>query len=209
MDNRLDYVDDADLIANNALEQILLKGEARAYGLELLLRKTSGRLQGWIAYTLSKSEQRTPGRTSQEIGINEGQWYNAAWDKPHDISVTAQYKLTDKWSFGANAVYQTGRPSTFPNGQYEYSNLVVPVYEARNSSRLSAFHHVDISATWTPKPNSTKRWKGEWVFSVYNIYNRKNAASLSFSENTDIGQNEAVRLSIFGIIPSVTYNFKF
>ncbi len=209
VDNRLDYVDDADLIANNALEQILLKGEARAYGLELLLRKTSGRLQGWIAYTLSKSEQRTPGRTSQEIGINEGQWYNAAWDKPHDISITAQYKLTDKWSFGANAIYQTGRPSTFPNGQYEYSNLVVPVYEARNSSRLSAFHHVDISATWTPKPNSTKRWKGEWVFSVYNIYNRKNAASLSFSENTDIGQNEAVRLSIFGIIPSVTYNFKF
>lgn len=209
VDNRLDYVDDADLIANDAVEQILLKGEARAYGLEVLLRKTTGRLQGWIAYTLSKSEQRTPGRTAEEIGINEGQWYNAAWDKPHDISITAQYELNEKWSFGANAVYQTGRPSTFPNGQYEYSNLVVPVYEARNSNRLSAFHHVDISATWTPKPNNPKRWKGEWVFSVYNIYNRKNAASLSFSENTDIGQNEAVRLSIFGIIPSVTYNFKF
>ncbi len=209
VDNRLDYVDDADLIANDAVEQILLKGEARAYGLELLLRKTTGKLQGWIAYTLSKSEQRTPGRTAEEIGINEGQWYNAAWDKPHDISITAQYELNNKWSFGANAVYQTGRPSTFPNGQYEYSNLVVPVYEARNSSRLAAFHHVDISATWTPKPNNPKRWQGEWVFSVYNIYNRKNAASLSFSENTDTGQNEAVRLSIFGIIPSVTYNFKF
>lgn len=209
VDNRLDYVDDADLIANDAVEQILLKGEARAYGLELLLRKTTGKLQGWIAYTLSKSEQRTPGRTAEEIGINEGQWYNAAWDKPHDISITAQYELNNKWSFGANAVYQTGRPSTFPNGQYEYSNLVVPVYEARNSSRLAAFHHVDISATWIPKPNNPKRWQGEWVFSVYNIYNRKNAASLSFSENTDTGQNEAVRLSIFGIIPSVTYNFKF
>ncbi|WP_432411484.1 TonB-dependent receptor [Rasiella sp. SM2506] len=209
VDHRLDYVDDANLIANDAVEQILLKGEARAYGLEFLLRKTTGKLQGWIAYTLSKSEQRTPGRTTEEIGINEGQWYNAAWDKPHDISITAQYELNDKWSFGANAIYQTGRPSTFPNGQYEYSNLVVPVYEARNSSRLSAFHHVDISATWTPKANNPKRWKGEWVFSVYNIYNRKNAASISFSENTDIGQNEAVRLSIFGIIPSVTYNFKF
>lgn len=209
VDNRLDYVDDADLIANDAVEQILLKGEARAYGFEILLRKTTGKLQGWIAYTLSKSEQKTPGRTAEEIGINEGQWYNAAWDKPHDISITAQYELNPKWSFGANAIYQTGRPSTFPNGQYVYNDLVVPVYEARNSSRLSAFHHVDISATWTPKPNNPKRWKGEWVFSVYNIYNRKNAASLSFSENTDIGQNEAVRLSIFGIIPSVTYNFKF
>ncbi|RDK86829.1 outer membrane receptor protein involved in Fe transport [Marinirhabdus gelatinilytica] len=209
INNRLDYVDDADLIANNAVEQILLKGEARAYGLELLLRKTTGKLQGWIAYTLSKSEQRTPGRTPEEIGINSGQWYNTAWDKPHDISITAQYELNNKWSFGANAIYQTGRPSTFPTGQYEYNNLVIPVYEARNSSRLSAFHHVDVSATWTPKPNNPKRWKSEWVFSVYNIYNRKNAASLSFRENTDIGQNEAVRLSIFGIIPSITYNFKF
>jgi CarboxypepD_reg-like domain/TonB-dependent Receptor Plug Domain len=207
--NRLDYVDDADLIANDAVEQILLKGEARAYGLELLVRKTTGKLQGWIAYTLSKSEQRTPGRTAEEIGINEGQWYNTAWDKPHDISITAQYELSQKWSFGANAIYQTGRPSTFPSGQYQYNNITVPVYEARNSSRLSAFHHVDISATWTPKPDNPKRWKSEWVFSVYNIYNRKNAASLSFRENTDIGQNEAVRLSIFGIIPAVTYNFKF
>lgn len=207
--NRLDYVDDADLIANDAVEQILLVGEARAYGLEVLFRKNEGKLQGWIAYTLSKSEQRTPGRTPEEIGINNGAWYNSAWDKPHDISVTAQYELNNKWSFGANAIYQTGRPSTFPSGQYEYNNIVVPVYEARNSSRLASFHHVDVSATWTPKPNNPKRWKSEWVFSIYNIYNRKNAASLSFRENTDIGQNEAVRLSIFGIIPAITYNFKF
>jgi len=209
VDNRLDYVDDADLIANNAIEQILLKGEARAYGLEVLLRKTQGRLQGWIAYTLSKSEQRTPGRTPNEIGINNGQWYNAAWDKTHDISITAQYELNDKWNFGANFIYQTGQPATFPNGQYEYNNITVPVYEARNSSRLPSFHHLDLSATWVPKPNSEKRWKGEWVFSVYNAYNRMNAASISFGENTDTSLNEAVRLSIFGIIPAVTYNFKF
>ena len=207
--NRLDYVDDADLIANDAVEQILLNGEARAYGLEVLFRKTEGRLQGWIAYTLSKSEQRTPGRTPQEIGINEGQWYNSAWDKPHDISITAQYELNKKWSFSANAIYQTGRPWTFPTAQYEFNNIVVPVYEARNASRLQDFHHVDVAATWTPNPDTNKRWKSEWVFSIYNIYNRKNAASLSFRENTDIGQNEAVRLSIFGIIPAITYNFKF
>lgn len=207
--NRLDYIDDADLIANNAIEQILLNGEARAYGLEVLFKKTTGRFQGWLAYTLSKSEQRTPGRTEFESGINNGEWYNSPWDKSHDISVTGQYELSKKWSFGANFIFQTGIPTTYPEGQYVYNGMVVPVYEARNSSRLSSFHRLDLSATWTPKPESTKRWKGEWVFSVYNAYNRKNAASIRFSENTDIGKNEAVRLSIFGIIPSVTYNFKF
>ncbi|WP_347375092.1 TonB-dependent receptor [Aequorivita sp. Q41] len=207
--NRLDYVDDADLIANDALEQILLKGEARAYGLEVLLRKNKGKFQGWIAYTLSKSEQRTPGRTPTESGINNGDWYNSAWDKTHDLSITGQYEYSKKWSFGANFIFQTGRPTTYPEAQYEYNGAIIPVYEARNSSRLSPFHRMDLSATWTPKPESTKRWKGEWVFSIYNAYNQKNAASISFRENTDIGQNEAVRLSIFGIIPSITYNFKF
>jgi len=207
--NRLDYVSGADLIANNAVEQILLNGQARAYGLEVLFRKNKGKFQGWLAYTLSKSEQRTPGRTAEETGINNGNWYNSPWDKTHDISITGQYELSKKWSFGANVIFQTGRPTTYPEGQYVYDGLVIPVYEARNSSRLSAFHRLDLSATWTPKPETTKRWKGEWVFSIYNAYNRKNAASISFRENTDIRQNEAVRLSIFGIIPSVTYNFKF
>lgn len=207
--NRLDYVDDADLIANNAIEQILLNGEARAYGAEILLKKNTGRLQGWVAYTLSKSEQRTPGRTEAESGINEGNWYNSAWDKTHDIAITNQYELSKKWSFGSNFVFQTGIPTTYPEGQYEYNGVVVPVYEQRNSSRLSSFHRLDVSATWTPKPQRTNRWKSEWVFSIYNVYNRKNAASISFRENTDINQNEAVKLSIFGIIPSITYNFKF
>jgi hypothetical protein len=207
--NRIDYVDDADLIANNAVEQIILNGEARAYGLEFLLRKTQGKLQGWIAYTLSKSEQRTPGRTPLEPGIKNGEWYNSAWDRTHDISITGQYELSKKWTFGANLIYQTGRPTTYPSGQYEYNDITIPVYEARNSSRLSDFHHLDISATWTPNPDSKKRWKGEWVFSLYNVYGRNNAASISFSENTDTGQNEAVRLSIFGRIPAITYNFKF
>ena len=212
--NRLDYISGADLIANNAVEQILLNGEARAYGLEMLLKKNTGRLQGWMAYTLSKSEQRTPGRTPTESGINNGNWYNASWDKTHDISITATYELSNKWSFGANFIFQTGLPTTFPEGQYIYNDMVVPVYEARNSSRITPFHRLDFSATWTPKgkesnSNNKSRWKGEWVFSIYNVYNQKNAASISFRENEDTKQNEAVRLSIFGIIPSVTYNFKF
>lgn len=207
--NRLDYVDDANLIANNAIEQVLLSGEARAYGLEVLFRKNTGKLQGWIAYTLSKSEQRTPGRTPQEIGINNGEWYNSAWDKTHDISITGSYELNPKWTFGANFIFQTGQPATFPNGQYEYNGIVVPTFESRNSSRLQSFHHLDLSATLTPSKNKSRNWQGEWVFSIYNVYNRMNAASVSFRENTDTSRNEAVKLSIFGIIPAVTYNFKF
>lgn len=207
--NRLDYVDDANLIANNAIEQVLLSGEARAYGLEVLFRKNTGKLQGWIAYTLSKSEQRTPGRTPQEIGINNGEWYKAAWDKTHDISITGSYELNPKWTFGANFIFQTGQPASFPNGQYEYNGIIVPTFESRNSSRLQAFHHLDLSATLTPSKNKNRNWQTEWVFSIYNVYNRMNAASISFRENTNIGRNEAVKLSIFGIIPAVTYNFKF
>src|SRR5690554_6798320 len=104
---------------------------------------------------------------------------------------------------------QSGRPVTYPNGYYEYQGIHVPSYSLRNENRLPAYHHLDISATYTPKPEKTKGWQSEWVFSVYNLYNRKNAASISFRQNEDNGMNEATRLSIFGIIPSVTYNFKF
>jgi hypothetical protein len=207
--NRLDYVDGANLIANDAVEQILLNGEARAYGLELLLRKNEGKLQGWIAYTLSRSEQRTPGRTALEPGINNGDWYNAAWDKTHDITVTANYDLNRKWDLGANFTLQTGQPITFPNGQYEFDGLFIPTFETRNSSRLPLVHRLDLSATYTPKPDKTKGWQSSWVFSLYNAYNRRNAVSFTFGQNEDTNRSEATRLAIFGIVPAVTYNFKF
>jgi hypothetical protein len=207
--NRIDYTDGANLIANNAIEQIILNGRARAYGLEVLFRKNEGRFKGWLAYTLSKSEQQTEGRTAAETGINNGEWYNTAFDKTHDISLTGSYELNNKWTFGSNFLFQTGQPTTFPNGQYEFNGITIPNYEARNSSRLPTYHRLDISATYNPDPESTKRWKGEWVFSIYNIYNRRNAASINFGENRITGRNEATRLAIFGIIPSVSYNFKF
>ena len=207
--NRLDYIDGADLIANDAVEKILLEGEARAYGLEFLFRKNEGKLQGWVAYTLSKSEQRTPGRTAVEPGINNGEWYNAAWDKTHDLTITANYDLNKKWDLGANFTLQTGQPVTYPNGQYEFNGLFVPTFESRNSSRLPIIHRLDFSATYTPKPDKKKGWQSSWVFSLYNAYNRRNAVSLSFAENEDTDRNEATRLSIFGVVPAVTYNFKF
>lgn len=209
VNNRLDFIDGADLIANDAVEKILLSGTARAYGLEILFRKNTGRLQGWIAYTLSRSEQQTPGRNANEPGINNGDWYNSPWDKTHDLTITSNYELNKKWNLGANFTLQTGLPVTFPNGQYQFDGLFVPTYESRNSNRLPVIHRLDLSATYVPKPDTTKGWQGSWVFSIYNAYNRRNAVSIAFGENEDTNRNEATRLAIFGIIPAVTYNFKF
>jgi len=213
--NRIDYIDGANLIANNAIEQVILNGEARAYGLEFLLRKNEGKLQGWLAYTLSKSEQRTPGRapvidngrSNVETGINFGNWYNTPYDKTHDISLFLSYDLTDKWSFSGNFTYQTGQPTNYPVGQFEFQDLTVPYYGLRNSQRLPAYNRLDLSATLKPKKNKNRKLKGEWVFSLYNVYNRRNAASINFRQNDDTGVNEAVRTSIFGIVPAITYNF--
>ncbi|WP_445712730.1 TonB-dependent receptor [Flavobacterium sp.] len=207
--NRLDYIDGADLIANDDIEQVVLNGEARAYGLEILARKNNGKLNGWISYTLSRSEQRTPGRTAVETGINNGEWYKTGWDKLHNIAITSMYKLNEKWSFSSIFSLQSGQPVTYPNGQYQYQGISVPTYGLRNENRLPTYHRLDISATLVPEKNKTRNWHGEWVFGIYNVYSRKNAASISFRQNQDSGNNEAVRLSIFGIVPSVTYNFKF
>lgn len=207
--NRIDYIDGTNLIANDAIERVILNGKSRAYGLELLLRKNEGRLKGWLSYTLSKSEQKTEGRTPIETGINNGNWYNTPYDKTHDISITASYDINKKWLLNANFLFQTGQPTTYPNGQYVYNGISIPNYSDRNSTRLPSYHRLDLSATYTPKPNKNEGWQSNWVFGIYNLYNRRNAASISFGENRITGTNEATRLAIFGIIPSVSYNFKF
>ncbi|WP_455169178.1 TonB-dependent receptor [Aegicerativicinus sediminis] len=215
--NRIDYIDGANLIANDAIERVVLTGRGRSYGLEFLLRKNKGDFQGWVSYTLSKSEQQTPGRTHisedgttyTETGINLGNWYNTPYDKPHDISVYGNYELNEKWSFSGNFAYQTGRPANYPIGQFDFQGVTAPVFGLRNQQRLPAYHRLDISATLTPKKNRNRRWQAQWVFSIYNIYNRQNAVSVNFRQNEDTGLNEAVKTAIFGIVPAITYNFKF
>ena len=207
--NRLDYIDGADLIAQENIETQLLSGEARAYGLEVLLRKNKGNLKGWLAYTLARSEQRTLGGANGGPGINAGNWYKTPYDRTHDISLTGSYRFNDKWSVGTNFIFQTGRPVTYPNGQYQYLGFSMASYDARNANRLPAYHRVDVSVTLKPRKNANRKWKAEWVFGIYNLYNRRNAASISFQQNFDTGRNEATRTAIFGIVPSVTYNFKF
>ena len=207
--NRIDYIDGADLIANDAIEQVILNGRGRAYGLELLLKKNAGKFNGWLSYTFSKSEQQTPPRTPTETGINNGNWYKTPFDKTHDLSLTGNYKFNEKWTLSTNFIFQTGLPVTLPGSQYNYNGLTVIQFKPRNSNRLPNYNRLDLSLRFVPESRHEKKWKGEWVFGIYNIYNRKNAASLSFRNNTDTGYNEVLRLSLFGIIPSVSYNFKF
>jgi hypothetical protein len=177
--------------------------------MELLFRKNTGRFNGWLSYTLARTEQQVTGRTPEETGINNGNWYKTGFDKLNDISIVGNYKLNDKWRFGANFSLQTGQPVTFPNGQYEYLGITIPSYNNRNEDRLPTYHRLDVSATLTPHKNKDRKWQAEWVFGFYNLYNRRNAASITFRQNDETARNEAVRLSIFGIVPSVTYNFKF
>ena len=197
------------MIANEFFEQIILNGTLRSYGLEFMFKKNSGRFNGWISYTLSRSEQQTKGRNENETGINNGNWYRSPYDKTHNLAITSAYNLNKKWTFGANFALQSGQPVTYPDGQYQYQGITVPSYGARNADRLPAYHHLDISATYTPKPDKKKGWQSEWVFSIYNLYGRSNATSIDFRQDEISGKNEAVRLSIFGIVPGVSYNFKF
>ncbi len=207
--NSFDFINGANLIANNNIERVLLNGEGRAFGWEFLLKKNTGKLTGWIAYTLSRTEQRTPGRNPDEPGINNGEWYLNNFDKTHDLSIIANYELNKKWSFNASFVAQTGLPVNFPVGQYQFQDLTIPVYEGRNLNRLPTFHRLDISATLIPSKNENRDWKSSWSFGIYNVYNRMNAAAINFRQNQETGANEAVRLSIFGAVPSVSYKIKF
>ena len=209
--NRIDYINGANLVANNEIETIILNGKARAYGLEVLLKKNTGNFKGWLAYTLSRSKQQTLGRTANEPGINQGEWYSSPFDKTHDVSVNASYDLSKKWTFNANFLLQTGQPTNYPVGQYEVQGLNVPIFDdnRRNADRLPAYHRLDVSATLTPDKNKNRKWQGEWVFGIYNLYGRQNAASINFRQNRETFRNEAIQTSIFGLVPSVTYNFNF
>ncbi|ERJ61281.1 TonB-dependent receptor [Sphingobacterium paucimobilis] len=202
MGNQIDFRNGADLQANKYLEGELVFGQGRSYGLELLLRKTQGRFNGWISYTLGKSER-------QFDLINDGKWFNARQDRTHDVSVVAMYELTKKWSLGANFVYYTGNAITYPSGKYSVNGNTMFYYTERNGYRMPDYHRLDISATYEPKP-AHKRFHSSWSFGLYNVYNRKNAYIIDFRENENNANiTEAYRIALFGAIPSVTWNFKF
>ena len=187
-----------------------MPGSGRAYGLELYVKKNRGKLTGWVSYTLSRTERKVTGIGPDDPGINNGNYYAANYDKRNDLSVTAIYRLNDRWSLSSNFIYATGVPTTYPVGRYEYAGLVIPQFEDRNQQRLPDYHRLDVSATLRGKKQRWKRGGHEWVFGFYNLYNRANATSIYFIESEDNkGESKAFKSYLFGITPSITYNFKF
>ncbi|OIQ37334.1 MAG: collagen-binding protein [Crocinitomix sp. MedPE-SWsnd] len=203
MQNAIDFKDHATLVLNPQLEGELRFGTAYAYGAEFLIKKTKGNFTGWIGYTLSRTQKKID-------GINNNELYFAKYDKTHDLSVILSYDLGKSWTFSTNFVYSTGAAVTMPIGKMEYMGMTVPIYSERNGKRMPDYHRLDFAVTWRPKKTLEKKWKSEWVFSAYNCYNRANPYSINFvTDEADPTQTKAQMLYLFGIVPSITYNFKF
>jgi len=203
MKNQIDFKNGAEITFDTGadVESELLFGKGRAYGLELIAKKKSGKLTGWVSYTLSKTERKIS-------GINDNEWYNARVDKTHDLSVVATYELNPKWSFSGLFVYSTGNAVTFPTGKYELNGQTVFQYSNRNADRMPAYHRMDLSATYEAK--KSKRFQSSWSFGLYNVYGRENAYAINFEDNPDKpGTTRAMQISLFRFVPNVTYNFKF
>jgi len=201
MQNQIDYRNGADIFTNRPIETQLLYGKGRAYGIEWLLKKKTGRLTGWIGYTLSKTERKIN-------GINNDQWYNARQDRTHDIAIVGMYELNKKWTLSATWVFYTGDAVTFPNGKYTIDGNVYFYYTNRNAYRMPNYHRLDLGATCQLKKN--RKFSSDLTFSLYNAYGRQNAYQIDFRQgknNPNI--TEAVQTALFTYVPSITYNFKF
>jgi hypothetical protein len=201
MQNQIDYKNGAQLIANENVESQLLFGKGRAYGLELFFKKKVGQFTGWLSYTLSRTELKI-------TGIDQGNWYPARQDRTHDISLVGIYQANKKWTLSATWVYYTGNAVTFPSGKYQVNGQTAFYYTERNGYRMPAYHRADIAATLQNKKR--RKFESSWTFSVYNLYGRENAYSITFQNDpSDPTKTQAVQYALFRFIPSVTYNFKF
>lgn len=213
--NQIDYIDGADLLVNQYLEGDLLSGIGRAYGLELYFQKKTGRLNGWVSYTLGRTELKVD-------GINKGEWYETRFNQLHNLKLAAFYDLTPRWQVSANFIYTSGTPTTFPTSRFTQQGILIPynAFESRNNVQMPDYHRLDVSFRLEGrkvKKNGKERKNSDyWVFSIYNLYARRNPFSIYFSQTdqrTPAGQpitSQATQLSIIGtIVPSVSYNFKF
>ena len=201
LQNQIDYKDGAELRFNENAENQLIFGSGRAYGVELYLKKKTGKFTGWLSYTLAKTEKKID-------GINSNEYYPAKQDRTHDISIVGIYELSNKLSFSATWVFYTGNAVTFPSGKYEIAGQTVNYYTERNGYRMPTYHRLDLGLTWQRK--KTEKFESSWNFSLYNAYGRKNAYTISFEEDpTDPTKTVAIQTTLFQWIPSITYNFKF
>ncbi len=208
LQNQVDFIPNANLLLNENIEGELLYGKGRAYGVEWYIKKNTGRLTGWLSYTLARTERLIN-------GVNRNEWHPTRFDRTHNLNVSAIYQLNKRWSFSSNFVLQSGTPATFPTDRVEFQGYTSLPYigdYSRNNVRIPAYHRLDVSATLQGKPGKLfkRPFEKYWVFSVYNLYNRRNPYSTFFQANQDTGQTQAIQYSIVGsFIPSVAYNFKF
>ena len=213
--DQIEYIDGADILINEFLEADLLSGIGRAMGLEFYLKKNTGKLNGWISYTLGKSELKVD-------GINNFEWYPARFDQRHNLKVVGYYELSPRWTLSANFTYLSGTPTTFPTDRFTQQEYLIPynAFNSRNNVRIPDFHRLDISATLYGKKykknGKLRKNRDYWVFGLYNLYARRNPFSIYFSQGTErpvTGQpieTFATRVSIVGtIIPAISYNFSF
>src|SRR5690606_11532244 len=203
--NQIDYADNYVNDISKVLESAFVFGKGRAYGAEFFLKKSQGKWNGWIGYSLSRTERSF-------ADIENGRWYPADYDRTHDVAVVANYALNKKWEFSAIFIYGSGKWFTPIRGFFFVEQNLNLFYGPRNSTRLDDYHRMDLSVTYTPKGQQKKNYQGSWVFSVYNVYNRKNPFFVSFDVETDFNTGESSiegsKITIFPMIPSITYNFK-
>ena len=206
MQNQVDYIDNATLLLNPFLDADLLSGHGRAYGLEFYLKKRTGKLTGWVSYTLGRSER-------QVEGINNDNWFPSRFDKTHNVSLVMMYPLSERWSASANFTYSTGTPATFPTNRILVGDWVIPhnSEESRNNYRIPAYHRLDLSFTRDMPKASTRRFKSQLVLGAYNVYNRRNPFSVYFQQEEDNpGVTQALKYSIIaGVVPAIAWNFSF
>jgi hypothetical protein len=187
-------------------EEEFVFGNGWSYGSEFYINKARGKLTGWIGYTLSWTWRKFP-------ELNGGGKFPAKYDRRHDLSVVGIYELSKKWKLSGVFVYATGNTITLPERFYFIEGVLAQQFSAINQYRLNSYHRLDFSATYVPKPNSTKTFKSSWVFSIYNIYSRMNPYFIYIDQEGNVADNtlqvQAKQVSLFPIIPSVTWNFKF
>ena len=201
LQNQIDYKDGANLVGNENVEADLLFGTGRAYGWETYVKKKYGKLTGWVSYTLSKSERKIN-------GINNDSYYPASQDQTNHLSVVGMYQASKKWVLSADFVYSTGTPVTYPDGKFSVDGSPVYAYGNRNSQRLSPYNRLDLGATLYVK--KTHRIESSWNFSIYNVYGQSNPYTIIFqTDPNNMNKTQVQQTTLFKMVPSVTYNFKF
>jgi hypothetical protein len=202
MQNQVDFKDNADIVLNKQLEGDIRQGDGWSYGLELYLKKQKGKMTGWVSYTLSWAYRKNE-------WINQGKKYFSPALRLNNFAVVWSYEINKKFNLSANWVYNTGAPITTPTGRFEYGNKLNPVYADRNDAKMPDYHRLDVGLDWKlGKNRESKRFLSTLNFSIYNVYNRKNAYTINFVADPDNPkQTIAQKTYLFGVLPSITWNF--